>query len=44
MRAHAFFVALLLTASAGWAAENRNLDEASKRVEKQQWTEALDEL
>jgi hypothetical protein len=45
MRPLAFFVAvLLMIASAARAAENRNLEEARKRVEKQQWTEALEEL
>ncbi len=44
MRPLAFFVAVLLTVSAARAAENRNLDEARKRVEKQQWAEALEEL
>ena len=43
MRAHALLITLL-TASATLAAENRNLEEARKRVERQQWAEALEEL
>lgn len=43
MRAHAFLLTAM-TVSAALAAENRNLVEARKRVEKQQWAEALEEL
>ena len=44
MRAHALFAALSLLVPAARAADNQNLAEARRRVQKQQWAQALDEL